>query len=453
MLTTIAAFIVALGVLIVVHEFGHYFVARWCGVKVLRFSVGFGRPLLKKVYGADRTEWVIGAIPLGGYVKMVDEREDNVAAEDLPRAFNRQSVWKRIAIVAAGPLANFLLAILLYWGLFVHGIPGMKPIIAAPQPGSIAAMAGFRAGDTVRAVDGESVVQWQDVRLRLLTHGVDRAQVRVDVVDADGRENVRTLDFSGVTTGQIEENFLGYIGLAVAQPRFDAVIGRVVQGSVADRAGLVAGDRVLSIDGRTIADWEGLVTAIRASPGKAIDIEIDRDGRAVPTLRLVPDSAEEAGKVIGKVGIGPRVDPAQVERLMVDVRYGPIDSLGEAVAKTWSTSVLSLQMLGKMLVGQVSLKNLSGPITIADYAGQSVQVSWVAYLTFIALISISLGVLNLLPIPMLDGGHLMYYAVEVVRRRPVSDRVMAIGQQVGMGVLFVLMAFAIFNDIHRLIGG
>jgi regulator of sigma E protease len=453
MLTTIAAFIVALGVLIVVHEFGHYFVARWCGVKVLRFSVGFGRPLLKKVYGADRTEWVIGAIPLGGYVKMVDEREDNVAAEDLPRAFNRQSVWKRIAIVAAGPLANFLLAILLYWGLFVHGIPGMKPIIAAPQPGSIAAMAGFRAGDTVRAVDGESVVQWQDVRLRLLTHGVDRAQVRVDVVDADGREIVRTLDFSGVTTGQIEENFLGYIGLAVAQPRFDPVIGRVVQGSVADRAGLVAGDRVLSIDGRTMADWEGLVTAIRASPGKAIDVEIDRDGRAIPTLRLVPDSAEEAGKVIGKVGIGPRVDPAQVERLMVDVRYGPIDSLGEAVAKTWSTSVLSLQMLGKMLVGQVSLKNLSGPITIADYAGQSVQVSWVAYLTFIALISISLGVLNLLPIPMLDGGHLMYYAVEVVRRRPVSDRVMAIGQQVGMGVLFVLMAFAIFNDIHRLIGG
>jgi len=297
------------------------------------------------------------------------------------------------------------------------------------------------------------VLQWQDARWRLLGKGVDRAQVRVDVVDANGREVVRTLDFSGVTTGQIEENFLGHVGLAVAQPRFEAVIGRVVQGSVADRAGLLAGDRVLAIDGRPLADWEGLVAAIRASPGKPIDLEIDREGRAVPTLRLVPDSAEEGGQVIGKVGIGPRVDRAQVERLMVDVRYGPLESLGEAVAKTWSTSVLSLQMLGKMLVGQVSLKNLSGPITIADYAGQSVQVSWVAYLTFIALISISLGVLNLLPIPMLDGGHLMYYALEVVRRRPVSERVMAIGQQVGMGVLFVLMAFAIFNDIHRLIGG
>ena len=453
MLTTIIAFIVALGVLIVVHEFGHYFVARWCGVKVLRFSVGFGRPLLRRVYGADRTEWVIGAIPLGGYVKMVDEREDNVPPEDLPRAFNRQSVWRRIAIVAAGPLANFLLAILLYWGLFVHGIPGMKPIIAAPQPGSIAAMAGFQAGDTVRAVDGETVVQWQDARWRLLSRGVDRAQVRVDVVDSEGREAVRTLDFSGVTTAQVEENFLAHVGLSVAQPRFEPVIGRVVQGGVADRAGLLAGDRVLSIDGRRMADWEGLVSAIRASPGKPIELEIDREGRAVPTLRLVPDSADEGGKVVGKVGIGPRVDPAQVERLMVDVRYGPLESLGEAVAKTWDTSVLSLQMLGKMLIGQVSLKNLSGPITIADYAGQSVQVSWVAYLTFIALISISLGVLNLLPIPMLDGGHLMYYAFEVVRRRPVSDRVMAIGQQVGMGVLFVLMAFAIFNDIHRLIGG
>jgi len=453
MLTTILAFIAALAVLIVVHEFGHYQVARWCGVKVLRFSVGFGRPLFKRVYGVDRTEWVIGAIPLGGYVKMLDEREDAVAAGDLPRAFNRQSVWKRIAIVAAGPVANFLLAIVLYWALFIHGIPGMKPVVAAPPPESIAARAGFQQGDLIRAVDGKTIVQWQDARWRLLTHAVDRAQVRIDVVDSAGREAVRTLDLSGVQSSQLEENFLVHLGLALAQPKFDPVIGRVVSGSVAERAGLVAGDRVLSIDGARVPDWESLVRTIRAAAGRELTLEIDREGRAVPSVRLVPDSAQEAGATVGKVGIGPKVDQAVVRAMMVDISYGPVESLGEAIAKTWNTSVLSLQMLGKMLIGQVSLKNLSGPITIADYAGQSVQVSWVAYLTFIALISISLGVLNLLPIPMLDGGHLMYYAIEVVRRRPVSDQVMAVGQQVGMGLLFVLMAFAIFNDIHRLLGG
>lgn len=450
---TLVAFVVALAALIVIHELGHYLVARWCGVKVLRFSVGFGRPVYTRVAGADRTEWVIGLIPLGGYVKMADEREDEVAPEDLPRAFNRQSVWRRIAIVIAGPLANFLLAIVLYWALFVHGVPGMRPVVAAPAAGSIAAIGGFADGDVVRAVGGDPVRQWQDVRLALLTHAVERAVVAVEVTDAAGRPAQRRLDFTGIESRQIDEHLPSVLGLSLRPPVLDPVIGRVVPGAVADRAGLAEGDRVVAVDGQPVADWAGLVRVIRASPGRELQLEVDRGGRAMPTVRLTPEPAADGGQTYGRIGIGPRVDPAVAGESMVDLRYGPVEALGQAVLRTWDTSVLSLQMLGRMLVGDVSIRNLSGPITIADYAGQSAQVGWIAYLTFLALISISLGVLNLLPIPMLDGGHLMYYAIEVVRRRPVSDRAMMVGQQVGMGVLFVLMAFAIFNDIHRLLGG
>ena len=450
---TVVAFLVALAALIVVHELGHYLVARWCGVKVLRFSVGFGRPVFTRVLGADRTEWVVGLIPLGGYVKMVDEREDDVAPQDLPRAFNRQSVWRRIAIVAAGPIANFLLAILLYWGLFVHGVPGMKPVVAAPPAGSIAAIGGFADGDVVRSIGGEPVRQWQDVRLALLTHAVDRSTVPVEVTDAGGRIARRELDFTAIEPRQIDEHLPAVVGLALRPPTLDPVIGRVVPGAVADRAGLKEGDRVLSVDGQPVADWAALEREIRGSPGRELQHEVDRGGRAIPTVRLTPDTAVDGGQTQGRIGIGPRVDPERAGESMIDLRYGPVEAIGQAVARTWDTSVLSLQMLGRMLVGDVSIRNLSGPLTIADYAGQSAQVGWIAYLTFLALISISLGVLNLLPIPMLDGGHLMYYAIEVVRRRPVSDRAMMVGQQVGMGVLFVLMAFAIFNDIHRLLGG
>ncbi len=448
---TVVAFLVALAALIVVHELGHYLVARWCGVKVLRFSVGFGRPIFSRVLGADRTEWVVGMIPLGGYVKMVDEREDDVAPEDLPRAFNRQSVWRRIAIVAAGPIANFLLAIVLYWGLFVHGVPGMKPVVAAPAIGTLAARGGFADGDVVRSIGGETVRQWQDVRLALLTRAVDRAVVSVEVTDAAGRAAVRQLDFSEIKPRQIDEHLPAVVGLALRPPALDAIIGRVVPGGVADRSGLLKGDRILSVDGQPVQDWSALVRVIRASAGRELRFEVDRGGRAIPTVRLTPEAAAEAGETRGRIGIGPRVDPARASESMVDLRYGPVEAVAEAVRRTWETSVLSLQMLGRMLVGDVSIRNLSGPLTIADYAGQSAQVGWIAYLTFLALISISLGVLNLLPIPMLDGGHLMYYAIEVVRRRPVSDRAMLVGQQVGMGVLFVLMAFATFNDIHRYI--
>ena len=447
---TVVAFLVALAALIVVHELGHYLVARWCGVKVLRFSVGFGRPIFSRVLGADRTEWVVGMIPLGGYVKMVDEREDDVAPEDLPRAFNRQSVWRRIAIVAAGPIANFLLAIVLYWGLFVHGVPGMKPVVAAPAIGTLAARGGFADGDVVRSIGGETVRQWQDVRLALLTRAVDRAVVPVEVTDAAGRATVRQLDFSEIEPRQIDEHLPAVVGLALRPPALDAIIGRVVPGGVADRSGLLEGDRILSVDGQPVQDWSALVRVIRASAGRELRFEVDRGGRASPTVRLTPEAAAEAGETRGRIGIGPRVDPARASESMVDLRYGPVEAVAEAVRRTWETSVLSLQMLGRMLVGDVSIRNLSGPLTIADYAGQSAQVGWIAYLTFLALISISLGVLNLLPIPLLDGGQLLYYFAEVARGRPLSDRAFELGQRVGMAMLAALMALALFNDFTRL---
>jgi regulator of sigma E protease len=453
LLFTILAFAVALGVLIVVHEFGHYLVARWCGVKVLRFSVGFGRPLYTRVAGLDRTEWVIAAFPLGGYVKMLDEAEGNVAAHDLPRAFNRQPLGRRAAIVVAGPVANFLLAIVLYWALFLHGVPGVKPLVAAPPQQTAAAAGGFRAGDRILEVGGQPVATWQDARWELLRHAVGRSRLEVLVSDEHGVRALRTLDLTALSARDIDENLLERIGLRRFQPPIEPVIGTVVAGSAAARAGLRPGDRITAVDGRGVDTWEQLVNAIRARPGEATRIELRRDGRDQPALTITPDAATDNGERIGRIGVSPRIDRAAFAQLHVDVRYGPLESAWRALARTWDTSVFSLQMLWKMITGAVSLTNLSGPLTIADYAGQTAQVGLVAYLSFLALISISLGVINLLPIPMLDGGHLMYYAIELVQRRPVSERAMEVGQQIGMGMLFLLMAFAIFNDLSRLIGG
>jgi regulator of sigma E protease len=452
LLHTVASFVVALGVLIVVHELGHYLVARWCGVKVLRFSVGFGRPLVARRVGADQTEWVVAAVPLGGYVKMVDEREGEVAPADLPRAFNRQGVWRRIAIVAAGPIANFLLAIVLYWWLFMAGVPEAKPILAAPDPGTVAARAGVAGGDTIRAINDAPVAGWQDVRWRLLQLALDRQSARLEIVDARGASDWRTLDLARVTAEELEGDLLAKLGLRLYRPDLPPVIGKVVPGSVADRAGLVAGDRVVAVDGARVASWEALVAKVRASPGRALALEIDRAGRQV-RVAVTPEAAAQGAETIGRIGAAPHVDPESLKDYFLDVRYGPREAATRAVARTWEMSVFSLRMLGKMIVGEISWRNLSGPVTIADYAGQSASLGLAPYLAFLALISISLGVLNLLPIPLLDGGHLMYYAIELLKGSPVSERVMELGQRAGLAVLLFLMAFAFYNDIHRLISG
>lgn len=452
LLTTIVAFAVALGTLVVVHEFGHYLAARLCNVKVLRFSVGFGRVLASRRLGRDQTEWALAAFPLGGYVKMLDEREGEVAPADLPRAFNRQSVGRRFMIVVAGPLANFLLAIGLYWVIFMHGVPGLRPVIGAITAGSPAAQAQFEVGEVIIKVGAEPVATWQDARWVLLKHAVDRSSVVVEAQNQRAEINFHKLDMGGLKPADLDGDFLRTLGFARPQPPLAPVIGRVLPGGAAERAGMLAGDEVVAIDATAVKRWDQVVAAIGVNPGREVTLEIKR-GETLQKIRITPDVVDENSGRIGRIGVAVRVDAEAMRRYMVEVRYSPWDSIGKALERTWDTSLFSLRMLGKMIIGEVSLKNLSGPITIADYAGQSAQTGWISYLAFIALISISLGVLNLLPIPLLDGGHLMYYMLEIVKGSPVSTQVMEIGQNIGMGLLFMLMSFALYNDLTRLLNG
>jgi regulator of sigma E protease len=354
--------------------------------------------------------------------------------------------------VLAGPAANFLLAILLYWVLFVHGVPGMRPVVGDPLPATPAAQAGFHAGDLIRRIGDAQVSTWQDVRWVLLDKALRKETVRVELQSERGDINFGRLDLSGTGTEHIDGDLLQAVGITRYQPPLKPVIGRLIAGGAGERDGLKSGDEVVAVDGRPIEHWDELVTAISAAADRTLTLRLHRAGTALQ-LTVTPEAKSEAGKIVGRIGAAPHVDETEMKRLFVEVRYGPVAAVARAFARTWEVSLFTLKMLGKMIVGELSMKNLSGPITIADYAGQSAQMGWLAYLSFLALISISLGVLNLLPVPLLDGGHLMYYVAEIVKGSPVSDRVMEIGQQLGMVLLFGLMAFAIYNDINRLFGG
>lgn len=452
MISTVAAFVLALGILIVVHEFGHYLVARWCGVKVLRFSVGFGKALFARRIGPDNTEWALAAFPLGGYVKMLDEREAPVEQHELHRAFNRQPVGKRFAIVLAGPVANFLLAIVLYWGLFSQGMEELRPLLGKPSEQTVAERAGFVDGELITAVAGQKIDTWQELRWKLLRHALDNAPVKIEVINGRNELNERSLDLSGISTEHLEGDLLQQIGLRLYRPDMPPIIGKITADSVAERAGLAVGDEVVAIDGKAIDHWMDVVSAIRAAASREIEIEYRRGDQAT-SVRLTPAEAVENGRRLGRIGIGPQETAFDRSRLMTTVRYSPVEALSKAIQTTWETSAFSLSILGRMVTGDVSWKNLSGPVTIADYAGQSARLGLSYYLKFLALISISLGVLNLLPIPILDGGHLMYYIVEIIKGGPVSEKVMEIGQQVGLALLVMLMAFAFYNDINRLLSG
>jgi regulator of sigma E protease len=447
-LHTLIWFLVAIGILVVIHEFGHYLAARLAGVKVLRFSVGFGKPLLSRRFGRDQTEWVLSALPFGGYVKMLDENEGEVLAAEAHRSFNRANVWRRIGIVAAGPIANFVLAIVFYWALFLNGMPAMKPIIGEPPVGTPAAHAGLVAGDEIRRVNGDETPTFTDLRLSLLRAGVSGGEVTLEL--ADGR-SVR-LDAPSMQTENLEQDMLKPIGIVRYEPVIQPVIGSLLADGAAARAGFQSGDRLLAANGQSVANWQDWVQLVRSHPAQSLRIEYERQGRR-GELTVVPDAVQEAGQRVGKIGAGPELDDSVMAALMTEVRYGPLDAVWQGTVKTWDMSLFTLEMMGRMVLGQVSWKNLSGPLTIADYAGQSATLGWVSFVGFLALVSVSLGVLNLLPIPLLDGGHLMYYVAEVLTGRPVSERTMEIGSRIGMTLLLLLMSFALFNDLQRLLGG
>ena len=452
-ITTVLSFLATVAILVVIHEYGHYLAARACGVKVLRFSVGFGHPLWLRRFGRDRTEWSIASVPLGGYVKMLDEREGDVAPQERHRAFNNQTVGKRIAIVLAGPMANFLLAFVLYWALFVIGQPGTKPIVDAPAIGTPAAAAGFERGDTVLAIDGMRTQAWSDVYWQLFKQAVKREAIDIEVRTAAGREVTRRIDARGISTDDLDKDLMPRLGFKALGLKLDPVIGRVIEGGVAQKSGLLAGDRVVAIDGAEVRGWGDLVARVRAGAGKNLEFTIERGGARLER-RVTPESASDGAASVGRIGIGLSAEQeARIAESSTIVRYGPLESVGRAAARVWEVSIFSLQMLWRMVTGDVSWKNLSGPLTIADYAGQTARLGLVWYLGFLAVISVSLGVLNLLPVPLLDGGHLLYYVVEIVQGSPVSERVMEFGQRIGLALLLALTLFAFYNDINRLLTG
>lgn len=447
-LLSFAALIVTLGVLITVHEFGHFWVARRCGVRVLRFAIGFGRPLWSRT-ARDGVEYVIGAVPLGGYVRMLDEREGEVPPGQLGQAFNRQTVGRRAAIVAAGPAFNFGFAILAYFILYTSGVVQVRALLGEAPAGTPAAMAGVRDGDEVLAVGDEPVQGLDELLMRVAEQLDPGAPLVLRVRDTDGRLGQRRLALPEEvgTDGEL----LAKLGLLPWRPKLAAVIGAVKPDGSAAAAGLRPDDRIVSVDDEHVDDWQTFAARVRASPGAELRLRIERDGSPL-TVVLRPARIEAEQGAIGQIGAFAAVPQSLADSLRVVVRYGPIDATVAAIAKTWEMSAFTLRMLGRMLTGRASLDNLSGPLTIAQMAGQSASIGFSAFLSFLALVSISLGVLNLLPVPVLDGGHLAWYAIETLKGSPVSEAVQSAGQRVGLAMLLVLMGLAFYNDLARLFG-
>jgi len=446
----LVAFIVALGILIIVHEFGHYWVATRVGVKVLRFSVGFGKPIWRRRWGKDQTEFVVSAIPLGGYVRMLGEDDDDYSSEEAHRAFNQKSLGRRMAVVAAGPLFNLAFAVFAFWLVNMIGMEGIRPVVGKVAPQSIAEVAGFRSGDEFIEIDGRPVQTWGEHRMYIFRRALDREIVTVTVRTRSGLEKNRSLDLSQIPIGNIDASLMtSGIGLFVEMPEIPAILGKIEPGDPAANAGLKAGDRIVAVEKQRVESWYEFASIVRTRPGKPTRLTVKRNDLEF-SLTVTPKERKLEGKTVGLIGVRPQL-PGLPDSMKAVVRYNPLKSFGVAAEQTWTMSALTLEMLYRMMKLEVSTRNISGPLTIAQAAGYSAQMGIERFLMFLALVSISLGVLNLLPIPVLDGGHLFYYLYEAIRGKAPSETFQAWGQQIGILLLVGLMLLAFYNDITRIL--
>ena len=450
-LTYILAFLVAIGILVAVHEYGHFWMARRMGIKVLRFSIGFGRVLWSR-RDAEGTEYAFSAIPLGGYVKLLDEREGPVSPELLAQAYNRKPVWRRILVLLAGPFANFLFAAVAYWILLVVGTAALKPVIGDVTADSIASRAGLQQGDAIVGVAGKPVTTREGAVLAILDRLMDGTPIELEVQGAEGTASPRELQLliAGDRRALTEPGALmSGLGFDFWYPTIPTEIGKIVPGSPAEKVGLQIGDRVVAVAGEPVADFQAMVKIVQPSPGKTLTFAIDRKGERLD-VPIEVEAQREGDRMVGRIGIQPAAGLAVPASMRTIERFGPVSAVGHAIEKTWDMSLLTVRMIWNVATGDVSVKNLSGPINIAEYAGFSARQGILSFLSFLAVVSVSLFVLNLLPIPILDGGQVVYQLAEVVKGSPLSERAQAVGQQIGILLLLVLMSFAFYNDLARL---
>ncbi|MFQ2826166.1 sigma E protease regulator RseP [Aeromonas caviae] len=447
LLWNIGAFIVALGLLVAVHEFGHFWVARRCGVKVERFSIGFGKAIWRRL-GKDGAEYVLALIPLGGYVKMLDGRVDELKPGEEAQAFNHKSVWARMAIVAAGPMANFVFALFAFWLMFMIGVPSVKPVVGEVRPASIVAEAGILPGMEIVGVGGEETGDWESVTYALISHlGDDSVQLKLKAANTSYAVD-KTLQLAGWKFDPDKESPIGSLGIVPLGGKVLPVVEAVVPSSASEKAGLQVGDRIKGVDGEAITEWAQFVERVQQSPAQPLQVTVERGGSEM-TLTLTPDGKKVKGQLVGFVGLSPQLVPLPDEYRTL-LQYGPLQALWHGVQKTWSLITLTFDMIGKLIGGIVSLDNLSGPISIAKGAGSSADYGLVYFLGFLALISVNLGIINLFPLPVLDGGHLVYFLIEAITGKPVSEKIQEVGFRIGAAILMLLMGIALFNDFARL---